>query len=269
MGKLIMKKIHYVVGVLLSALAFLGIFSISKPKKITVAKQPQSQQESNVVETFNGIPLSKILTDSKVYESTEELEESADIIFIGKPITDIAESKPISKKIIGSKQNKGQFFLYNPGESYTATDDTGAIVDSVHFLTVKVQKVLKGDIKTKTIDFGEPAALVKPSNDLQYIITPEDYTPVKKNKKYVFFLLSTDALMAKHADLFRRAGYTNSMPGKYILLSARFGKYNLDLTDTDENKQVSKDSKVKEFKEKISGKYRKDYDAALDADTGL
>jgi hypothetical protein len=38
----------------------------------------------------------------------------------------------------------------------------------------------------------------------------------------------------------------------------------LDSTDVDEAKQVSKDPILKDLKEKISGKYKKDYDAAVD-----
>jgi hypothetical protein len=166
---------------------------------------------------------------------------------------------------LGSKENKEKIFPYNPGESYSVIDaETGAIIRQSHFFDVKIQKILKGNYNSKTITIGEPAALVQQTPESQYIITEEEYAPVKKNKKYIFYILDTTTLETKYPEIFKKAGYPNRKLGRYSIISVRFGKYNLDSTDVDEAKQVNNDPILKDFKEKISGKYKKDYDATVD-----
>jgi hypothetical protein len=258
-----MKKTNFAVKIAL-AITFLGgaslfFFHIKDDKVLS------KQQESTVLNQFNGIPISEVFSDSKTYDIPEELEADADVIVIGKPIADISESKIQSRQVpFGSKDNKKFLDNYVPGVSYLTTTEDGAISSYINIVTIKVQKVLKGDIKTKTIDMVEPAALVQASDNSRYIIASESYTPLQKNKKYILFLVSTDMMATKYADIYQRNGIKNYLPGKYIAISPGFSKFNLDSTDQSEAQEVNQDVLLKPFKEKVSKKYLKEYNAAIE-----
>jgi hypothetical protein len=259
-----MKKLDFVIKLTL-AITFLGGTSLFllhvKDDKVSL-----NQQESTELNQFNGIPISEVFSDSKTYDIPEQLEADADVILIGKPIADISESKIQSKQVpFGSKrQPVPGLDNYASGGSYTTTTEDGAISSYINIVTIKVQKVIKGDIKSKTIDVVEPAALVQASDNSRYIIASESYTPLQKNKKYILFLVSTDTMATKYADIYQRNGYKNELPGKYITISPGFSKFNLDSSDQSEAQEVNKDVLLKPFKEKVSKKYLKEYNAATE-----
>jgi hypothetical protein len=266
-----MKRVNVLICVASVTLFLGGGFLVSQVKNNKVsAKQSQvkpevKQRDSVPANQFEGIPISHNMSVSKSYESVEELEQEADVILIGKPTMDIAESKPKSKIVpIGKRRDRETTdFARVPGESYVTTMEDGGITSFFSLATIKVQKVIKGDIKTKTIDVSEPAALVQASDNSRYIIASEDYTPLQKNTKYLLFLTSTDILAEKHADLFQRFDYKNELPGKYTMLTAVASKFNLDGSDKAEEKQFDDPMKAatKLFRDKVSKKYRADYDS--------
>jgi hypothetical protein len=266
-----MKKINVLICITSASLFLGGIFLLSQIKNNEVsAKQSQSKpgvEESNsiAINKFKGIPISHNMSVSRSYESVEELEQRAHVILIGKPTMDIAESKPKSKVVpFGKKIDRETTdFARVPGESYVTTMEDGGISSFFSLTTIKVQKVIKGDIKTKTIDVSEPAALVQASDNSRYIIASEDYTPFQKNTKYLLFLMSTDILAEKHADLLQQFDYKNELPGKYTMLTAVASKFNLDKSDKAEEKQFDDPMKAatKLFRDKVSKKYKADYDS--------
>jgi hypothetical protein len=271
MGKLSMKKINVVIFIASSTL-FFGISSAILSHSVN--KEGDSQKKEAIYSSkFNGISISEVLSNSKVYESLEELETDAEIILIGTPVTNISESKTKVKKAkFGSKEIKPTEKSQNnkspepeeyfSGESYITTFEDGSISSYSSILEVKVQKVIKGNINEKTIELVEPAALVQSPDGSQYIISSEDYTPAQENTKYIFFLASTNTLAEKYAEIYERNGYKNEIPGKYITLSPGFSKYNLDLNDNLENEKFKNNPILNKIKEKVSNKYKKVYEAA-------
>lgn len=206
----------------------------------SVSNQELSEQSKSIPTNSSSV-LSRVrpsLANYKTYDDTDELESTAELIIVGKPQASLEDSQPTS--IPESEKSKKK---HTVNESVVVRDEQGFIVDRYTITPVKVQKVLKGKVEEKEIKVLQPAAVVQESSQPPFISLIEDYSPLKKNTKYLLFLKEVDT-----------ATYPN-LAGVYSILSVNQGKFNFDKTDAEEASVEGRNEQYRQLKEKVKKKY--------------
>ena len=206
------------------------------------ASVPQRQ----VAESSKGVPqplstplqVQHLLANYKTYDIPEELESSADLIIVGRPQTSLEDSQ--STSILESEKAKNQ---PRTNQSVVVRNDQGSIIDRYTITSVKAQKVFKGKVEAKEIMVLQPAAVVQEPNQSPFISLVEDYSPLKKNVKYLLFLKQVDT-----------ATYPN-LAGVYSIMSVNQGKFNFDKVDSGETNVEGQNEQYRQLKAKVKKKY--------------
>lgn len=97
-----------------------------------------------------------------------------------------------------------------------------------------VNQYLKGETDTKVIDVVQPLVLTS----FDKLLLQEGYSQLKKNSKYILFLKETQ------------------QEGLYSIVAVNQGKFNLDGTDTEEQKVHEAEGQVKVLKDKVLKTYK-------------
>lgn len=148
------------------------------------------------------------------YDNEQKLYDFADIIAIGSVSTDLKDDKVVTTK-----------------------NDMGHLDDFYTVTAFNIQKLIKGDIKDKTIYINQPVAITKDTDNSNIKVELEGYSELKKNSKYVLYL-------------------KKSSNGNYSIISVTQGKINLDDTDSDEKEKATDSPQLKQLKEQVLKKIK-------------
>jgi hypothetical protein len=193
------------------------------------------------------LPVQRSLARYYTYDNVDDLESAADLIIFGKPQASLEDSQPIS--IPKSEQAKKDPVV---NESVVVRDEQdGSMIDTYTITLVKVQKVLKGTFEEKEIRVLQPAAVVQELNQPPFISMVSDYTPLRKNTKYLLFLKEVDT-----------ANLPN-LAGAYSILSINQGKFNFDKADTEETDLEDENEQYRQLKLKVKKRYESRVNATM------
>lgn len=156
MGKLTMiKNKMYIVTVATGIVLTLGVWSTNS---LNVATSKS--------ETSSSISIQKISGNHALYDSVENLENTADLIIVGKTPKDFEQNQPVIVK-----------------------DADGYIEDFYTPTPFEVRKVLKGVNVYNQIVVIQPAVIVEqPGKQEKTMWLQEDYSLLKKSSSYLLFL---------------------------------------------------------------------------------
>lgn len=146
----------------------------------------------------------------------------------------VEELEKIADLIVVGKPAKN--FIEN--QPVVVRDPEGFISDYYTLTPIEIKKVLKGSNINKEITILEPAVIIEqPATRNKVIWMRDDYSLLQKNSQYLLFLKRVDA-------------------GSYSIISINQGKFNLDLTDLEEQKIERKSLQYSNLKAKVLGKYK-------------
>ena len=198
------------------------------------------------------------LVDYMPIESMEQLEETADLIMLGEPLSDIEQTQIKKYK---SDEFEQQSELQG-GVSYVIFRSS---IDHFSVIPIKIKTVLKGSVTAKQLDVVQPAALYdEVANGPKQILTIDSYVPMQKGVPDLFFLRSYDQEVERLMQKQDRGQLSSDIvqlyekyAGKYGLVSVIYGKYNINTEDQWEvGETETKNSQFKVIKSQIQRKYQ-------------
>ncbi|MGV0029383.1 hypothetical protein [Phormidesmis priestleyi] len=195
----------------------------------------------------NEVPVHWSFGNYKTFSSDDELFQIADLVVIGRPITNLDETSFKSVTQSESKSRKHQ-----DSESIVTRDSSGNVVDTFSIIGFRAQKFLKGDSKEKQLRVLQPSVYIQEPNKAPYVWLPEGSSPLQKKSRYVLFLKQVDT-----------AVYPN-LAGVYSIISVNQGKFNLDKTDAQESEVERSDEQYRQLKEKVRKRFESDFNSTPD-----
>jgi hypothetical protein len=232
---------NYFFSILFIFSSFLVVSCDKNANSLNTKNEPYKSALKPV--SIDGLP-AQVNPGNYITFDSDNLSSTADLIIIGQPMSNLSESKKVSKKNIEKTIDKIEF-----NTSLVYTDEDGKIIDYQIVTPVKVKKVLKGNPQDKVIGVSQRGAVVD-ANPQPFVITTEGFTPLDKGSKYILFLKEINA-----------SEFPN-MVGLYSIISINQGKFNLDKSDKQEEMSETKDLQYKNLKEQIRNKYKQDFDSA-------
>ncbi len=200
------------------------------------ATEPSPLQASSAT-----LPVIKTPASYVRYDTVEEIEAKADLVIIGRPMSSLSDSRPIS--VLLSEQTTR---IPAINESISIREENGAIIDRYSVVPIKVNRVLKGEIEEREIKVLQAPVIVGAYGvESEYISLMEGSTPLKKNAKYILFL---------------RKSTLPNLKGFYDIVGVMQGKYNVSKDDGEEAEEEAKDPRRRELRNQV----RRRHGAAID-----
>jgi hypothetical protein len=144
----------------------------------------------------DGLPIvGSSIVEYIYFENIDQLIKQADLIVVGRPLTELGPETTL--RSMKAKKNY-DYFEVPLNQSLVVTDSTGASNRSADWTLTSfvVQEVLKGNPTSSKIQILEPAIVISGKTIAKHIrvtgsFDSDDYTPLKKGKKYLLFLQKT------------------------------------------------------------------------------
>lgn len=194
-------------------------------------------------DTGETIPVHTLLGDYIRFNSVDKLTEIADFVVVGKPQANIEDSVFVSVSEENSRTRQPQ----NQIESIVVGDDLGSIVDAYTITPFRVQRYLKGQLKTKEIKIIQSVAYIQEEGKSPYLWINKGFSPLERKSRYILFLKEVDT-----------ATYPN-LSDVYSIVSVNQGKFNLDQTDSGELQVEGKDQQYRNLKDKVRERFGQDF----------
>jgi hypothetical protein len=235
----------YFLSIALVIISLLGTSCNSTQIESSAVKISKNAKVQPEIAKINGLPAQINPGRSIRFDSAEKLTEIADLVIIAQPSNNLQESGKVSKK--NTERSKDKVGL---DTSVVIRDEDGKITNYYTLSSVKVKKVLKGNIdsKMKVIGVLQSGALVSEGQE-QYVMATEGFTPLDKGSKYLLFLKEIDGSLFPE------------LSGMYSVISVNQGKFNLDKSDKQEESSEAKDPQYRALKEKVKNKHQQDFDS--------
>lgn len=168
------------------------------------------------VSIFNSISVINIDSNYITYENIDKLDQSADLILIGTPITDFS-----------NREHKTTYY------------HSGDIQDFYTLSEIKIDKIIKqsydSDLEeSQTITIIEPVSLIQ-TLEGKIKLVDNNYQELNKGSKYVIFLKENTF-------------------GTYSIINNDLGKFNIDSTDPKD--EFFEQEKKAMFKKDVFEKYK-------------
>jgi hypothetical protein len=247
-----MKNFTFALITLFTTLTMFNLVSCKSAKENTTSLPEKNlasvHTDSILIGGNKKVPAHKVLGNYKTFSSDNELFQFADLVVIGKPVTNLDETSFKSSSESESKSRKNQ-----DNESIVVRDSSGNIIDAYSIILFKSQKVLKGSSKEKQIKVLQPAAYVQEPNKPAYVWLQDGFSPLQKKSRYILFLKEVDT-----------STYSN-LSGVYSIISVNQGKFNLDKTDSQESEVEKGDEQYRQLKEKVRKRHEADFNSTPDS----
>ena len=148
MGQLAMKNLNLALITLFTTLTMFNLVGCKSAKESTTSLPEKSlasaHTDSILIADNKKVPAHKVLGNYKTFGSDDELFQFADLVVIGKPVTNLDETSFKSSSESESRKNQDN-------ESIVVRDSSGNIIDAYSITLFKSQKFLKGSSKEKQI----------------------------------------------------------------------------------------------------------------------
>jgi hypothetical protein len=197
-----------------------------------------------------GLPiLGRSFVEYIFFENIDQLIKEADLIVVGRPLTELGPNTTL--RSMKAKKNYG-YFKIPVNQSLVVTDSSGASTRGADWTLISfaIEKILKGKPISSEIQILESGIVISGKSiakHIQVIGDTNDYTPLRKGKKYLLFLKKTLPTPTSFFD----SDLTYSSIGLHQ------GKYNLDGGDCPEAQLVRRNPQHSKLLNQVKAKYPK------------